>query len=171
MYFSHGIFSSNRNHSSTSSSVLENERFSWGNVGTTWRVQGCFHVLTQLHFQFYFLGGISFKDFFGHKGMDDLKCIDVFFWKPRWLRDWPQLDGWNTVNMVKSVCTKKKWQHPPEVWRRLPLSFIFGDPIEIQTNGPQTANLHNLPLVDHSSFHPLLKKKIPPQKNAAVSFV
>ena len=27
------------------------------------------------------------KFFFGHKGMDNLKFIDVFFWKPRRLRD------------------------------------------------------------------------------------
>ena len=67
MYFSHGIFSSNRNHSSASSVVLENERFFLGgggrNVGTTWRVQGCFRVLTQLHFQFIFWGDFLSKTF------------------------------------------------------------------------------------------------------------
>ena len=147
--------------------------FFWGggrNVGTTWRVQGCFCVLTQLHFQFIFWGDFLSKTFLVTNAWR-IWNVSMFFLDAMMIA-WLTPIGWLEYCQHDQICLyQKKWLHPPEVWRRLPLSFIFGDPIEIQTNGPQTANLHNLPLVDHSSFHPLLKKKIPPPKNAAVSLV
>ena len=131
---------------------------------------GVFSCVDSAPFSVYFLGGFSFKDFFGHKCMENLKCIDVFFWTPWWLRDWPQLDGWNTVNMIKSVCTKKNGYTPPKFDVDSHSLSFSGIQSKSKPMGPK-------PLI-YIIYHwliipvsiPSSKKKSPP-KNAAVSLV